>query len=195
MDPPSLLRCLSQMQRLIHSRSRNATSDLLGLTTSRLLSLGIRFSLILDSNIIAYEGASHLVAALHSNSTLTNLHLGRTDLGDDGAVLISELLEMNSTLVSVNLGECQIGDRGLQRIAQALCFNSTLSALSLSGNRMTRVQGQSFHRFFDVNSSITRLSIPFDDDLSCLVSWDCNPLFPRSVTSLVIAFVTASISF
>ena len=104
-----------------------------------------------------------MASALHDNSTLTKLRLGRTGLGDDGAVLIAESLEMNSSLLYLGLRDCQIGSWGLQRIAQALCFNSTLSTLALSGNRMTRSQGQLFIRLFDVNSSITSLSIQCDD--------------------------------
>jgi len=62
---------------------------------------------------------------------LKTLNLGGCNIGDEGAIMISESLKTNTTLTTLDLGVNNIGDEGAIMISESLKINTTLTTLRL----------------------------------------------------------------
>jgi len=63
-------------------------------------------------------------------SELTTLDLGSNEIGDDGAISLSDSLKSNSTLTELYLGGNNIGDTVEHEIAQELETNKAIANLN-----------------------------------------------------------------
>ena len=74
------------------------------------------------------------------NSTLRNLDLTCTEIGNDGARVLAGILMLNTTLRTLTLRDAQIGDEGATALSKALRYNTTLEMLDLASNKFEAFQ-------------------------------------------------------
>jgi Ran GTPase-activating protein (RanGAP) involved in mRNA processing and transport len=84
-----------------------------------------------DSNI-GNVGAAALAEALTHNSSLTEIDLNWNLIGDDGAAAMSEALKRNFALTVLDLSHSKIGPAGATFLANSLKINLTLKTLKLN---------------------------------------------------------------
>ena len=94
-------------------------------------------SLDLSSNRLSAVAAHALADALATGgSTLVELNLSRTAIGDEGAAALAQGLMRSSSIAKLDLGYCRIGSAGVRALAGGAAMRSSLSQLSLHGNQL-----------------------------------------------------------
>lgn len=83
---------------------------------------------------IGDNGVTAIAKGLYSNAALKNLNLGANQIGDLCGIDIGIALYINSTLTVLNLTNNKIQCNGAVTIAAALCTNDTLITLLLNNN-------------------------------------------------------------
>ena len=78
-----------------------------------------------------------MAEALKTNTSLTELNIAYTGIGNKGAKALAYMLKNNSTLTELNISYNNINDEGTQALAEALKTNTTLTKLDLSKNNVT----------------------------------------------------------
>ena len=118
--------------------------------------------LYLDDSNIGDEGAMALANALKSNMTLQELCLHSSNIGDKGAMALAEALKSDSTLQElVHLAYNNIGDKGAMALADALKNNSTLHTLGLCSNNIGDEGVMALADALTSNSALYTLGISF----------------------------------
>ncbi|KJE98088.1 hypothetical protein CAOG_008114 [Capsaspora owczarzaki ATCC 30864] len=106
------------------------------------------------------DAAAQVVAeALKSNTTLTQLNLGRNQIGDTGAQAIAEALKVNKAVTVLGLNENRVGDAGAQAVAEALKVNSTATQLILHDNQIGDDGALAIAEALKVNSRLIWLDL------------------------------------
>ena len=85
---------------------------------------------------IAANGAKSLGRALSVNSSLEELNISWTSIGDEGVAHIANALQTNTTMKVLNVEHCGMSCKGAESLARALSVNSSLKMLYLSGNKV-----------------------------------------------------------
>ena len=117
--------------------------------------------MILWSNEIHEEGASHTAELLNSTSTVSKLFLGRNPIGDKGLQTIFDALKQNKTLKGLSVTDCGMTDTGVASLADALNTNNTLETLSIYGNRAITKNGlRCLVEALSRHSGLVELAIP-----------------------------------
>ena len=101
--------------------------------------------------------------ALAANSSLTNLSLISSSIGDSGAASISQILKDNSSLTDLNLRFNEICASGAASLAEALEGNISLTNLDLSWNSIGLSGAASLAEALEANSSLTKLNLCGND--------------------------------
>ena len=96
-------------------------------TTMKILNIGFNFD-------VAVNGAESLGRALSVNSSLEELHISCTSVGDEGVAHIANGLQTNTTMKVLNVSNCGISDKGAESAAKALAASSSLERLDISVN-------------------------------------------------------------
>ena len=105
---------------------------------------------------------------LYNNATVKQLDLSCSNIGDHGAVIISDCLKSEAVLCEVNLGLClckmnlsnnNINKMGAKGIAQALKGNRQLQELNLSGNKIQDEGAKEIAEALKDNSALQKLDI------------------------------------
>ena len=120
-------------------------------------------NLDLTKSSIGDSGAASLSQALAVNSSLTNLDLSWNSIRDSGAASLSQGLAVNSSLTNLDLSKSSIGDSGAASLSQALAVNSSLTNLDLSKSSIGDSGAASLSQALAVNSSITNLNLRYND--------------------------------
>ena len=95
------------------------------------------FNLIVSYNDgIAINGAKSLGRALSVNSSLEELDISGTSVGDEGVAHIANALQANTTVKVLDVSNCGISDKGAESLARALAASSSLERLDISANSM-----------------------------------------------------------
>ena len=82
--------------------------------------------------MVGDAAAEALARALGDNTTLQELSLWGTGIGNAGAKSLADALKQNKVLKNLWLGECEeIGDVGASALMEALSVNPTLDQLAL----------------------------------------------------------------
>ena len=140
-------KCLSESSRLAH-----VLGEHLDLTH-----LDFRGKELKDSYTVACFSM-----ALAVNSSLTNLNLKSTGIGNSGAAFISQALKDNSSLTDLNLNENGIDASGAASLAEALEGNSSLAILDLRWNSFRTSGAVVLSRALEANSSLTFLDLSYN---------------------------------
>ncbi|KAJ4454126.1 putative Protein NLRC3 [Paratrimastix pyriformis] len=90
----------------------------------------------LSSKGLTDVAALMLAEWLQTNQSVTKLHLGFNQIGDEGASGFAFALTLNTTLRELYLANNQIGDKGAGALAAGLAQNRTLRMLTLAANRI-----------------------------------------------------------
>ena len=69
---------------------------------------------------IAINGAKSLGRALSVNSSLEELDISYTSIGDEGVAHIANALQTNTTMKVLDVSNCDISDKGAESLARAL---------------------------------------------------------------------------
>jgi hypothetical protein len=72
----------------------------------------------------------------NSNTTLTSLCLGGSELNPSGAQFLASFISRTSTIISINASDCLIAE-GVLGIVDAMLHNESITALDLSNNRIS----------------------------------------------------------
>ncbi|XP_012590117.1 PREDICTED: NACHT, LRR and PYD domains-containing protein 4 [Condylura cristata] len=92
-------------------------------------------SLVVSRCFLTTDGCQDLAALLTSSQTLTDLQMGRNDVGDVGvATLCEALAHPDCRLEQLGLGHCQLTSACCGALAAALVSTKTLEKLDLRGN-------------------------------------------------------------
>ncbi len=97
-----------------------------------------------DSNAI--RGGAALAEAIKQNRVLTELYLGSSQVGNDGAIAFAEALKTNTVLEVLDLYHNQIDSTGATALASALKGEST-GGTSPPASRKTVREPLDSHRF------------------------------------------------
>ena len=79
-----------------------------------------------------YSGAAALASALLTNTTLRELYLPDTNVGDKGAEALATALKSNTTLVNIDLASNYINNKGARLFSSVLEVNKTLKKVDLT---------------------------------------------------------------
>ena len=114
----------------------------------------------LSSTEIGDVGAAVISVVLEKNSSLTDLDFSFNGVNSDGASSLSRALTKNSSLTALNLGgnKC-IKDTGAYSLSQALKANSFLTSLDLEGDSIGNDGSSSLSEALTANSSLTSLDL------------------------------------
>ena len=109
--------------------------------SAALRSNNVLHTLILNENIIGFDGAMALssvlkksISELHAPN-VTHLYLNDNDIGVKGADAIARSLVTNKSLVKLHLSANDIYAPGIKSLCKGLINNTTLTELNLSWNR------------------------------------------------------------
>ena len=96
-------------------------------------------------------------------SSLTEVDLSYTEVGDVGAAVISVVLEKNSSLTDLDFSFNGVNSDGASSLSRALTKNSSLTALNLGGNKFIKDTGAySLSQALKANSFLTSLDLEGD---------------------------------
>ena len=85
---------------------------------------------------ISYKGAESLGRVLSVNSSLEELDISGTSIGDEGVAHIANALQTNTTMKVLDVAYCEISDKGAESIARALTASISLERLDISHNHL-----------------------------------------------------------
>ena len=152
--------------------------------------------IVLRSNEIHEEGASHIAEVLHNTSIVSALWLGVNPIGDKGLQTIFNGLKQNNTLKRLDVSRCgitdvgvvsslaetmnilnakienleisgnPIGDKGLQAIFNCLKQNNSLKVLDISHCGMTDAGVSSLAEAMNINTALERLYMYGNDAIT-----------------------------
>ncbi|UJR14238.1 hypothetical protein I4U23_001228 [Adineta vaga] len=119
--------------------------------------------LYLTENKIGDTGVEYIADALshNKNNTLKCLCLASNDITDKGAIYLAKMLETNTTLTDLLLGRNAIRDEGFQRLLDVLISkNKTLQVLSIERNKCRSDENAiSIFNLLENNKSLRKLNI------------------------------------
>ena len=96
-------------------------------------------------------------------SSLTEVDLSYTEVGDVGAAVISVVLEKNSSLTDLDFSFNGVNSDGASSLSRALTKNSSLTALNLGGNKFIEdIGAYSLSQALKANSFLTSLDLEGD---------------------------------
>ena len=90
--------------------------------------------MLLESNEIHDEGASHIAEVLNNTGIVSELWLGGNPIGDKGLQTIFNSLKQNNTLKDLSVSDCGMTDAGVPLLAEAMNINTTLERLYFRGD-------------------------------------------------------------
>ena len=125
----------------------------------------------LEDNIFEKNGLDRLGQALSVNSTLTEIHLGfNYFIGKDLKFL---KLKENSSLINLDLSNSSLGDIGFKILCEDLRFNSSLKVLNISGCDFGGKVLILLSQFLKVNCCLVELNMHGtefkEDDMSSII--------------------------
>ncbi|KAF9355426.1 hypothetical protein BGX26_006576 [Mortierella sp. AD094] len=112
------------------------------------------------TDLEAFEKAlknSILVKSLKTNVTLTTLELRGNQIGDEGALALSETLKTNTTLTTLDLESNRIQKEGALALSEALKTNTTLTTLNLQSNEIKNEGAQALSEAVKTYTTLTTL--------------------------------------
>eukprot|EP00048_Salpingoeca_helianthica_P009019 m.129352 g.129352 ORF g.129352 m.129352 type:complete len:332 (+) comp14753_c1_seq7:11-1006(+) len=109
--------------------------------------------------VLLPPGASAAAELLKKNATLTLIDFEHTQLGDEGARLLSEGLAVNQSVLEINLSNNEITVVGIRAIAEALKINTTLTSIDLGENEMGAEGARCLGDMLQMNSTLLKLSL------------------------------------
>lgn len=90
----------------------------------------------LGQNNIGNKGALSLSESLYTNNIITHLTLESNNIGDSGCTALSEWLSTNTSLLHLGLGGNNIGDEGCINLGRGILKNNSLQVLVLCFNHI-----------------------------------------------------------
>lgn len=167
-------RCLSQCTREARVLGKQLNLTCLQLEVVKMDDFIFSFSkalaanssltnLSLISSAIGDSGAASISQILKDNSSLTDLNLRFNDICASGAASLAEALEANSSLTTLNLCGNKIGNTGAAPLSQALKASRSLTHLNLSGNKIGASGMALLSRALKANSSLTDLDLSYNE--------------------------------
>ncbi|KAG7166182.1 protein phosphatase 1 regulatory subunit 37-like [Homarus americanus] len=119
-------------------------------------------SLILWSNHLTQQSASHLAGMLTVTKTLETLNLGRNNLTSEGILRLKESLLRNHALLRLGLQAARIADEGAVALAEYTADNMAIQHIDLRENPI-RVAGlMALAHSLRLNSTIIQMDIDSD---------------------------------
>ena len=119
--------------------------------------------MLLVTNDIHEEGASHITDMLNSASIVSGLWLYGNPIGDKGLQTIFNALKQNKTLKYLNISRCGMTDTGIASLADALKSNNTLERLDIYGNKEITDKGLTcLTEVLSSSSALVRMRIPIN---------------------------------
>eukprot|EP00667_Euglena_gracilis_P009526 EG_transcript_9690 len=115
--------------------------------------------LMLDTNVIGFDGAHAISKALIVNSSLQKITLRMNSIMDEGCKAFANALRLNSSVKHICLARNGILDAGAQELAESLLFNSTLEEIDLSENNIGAVGIQALEKALEHNFKIKQLCL------------------------------------
>ena len=117
--------------------------------------------MVLTSNEIHEEGASHIADLLNSTSIVSTLWLYGNPIGDLGLQSICNILKVNKTLKVLSVARCSMTDTGVASLASGLNTNNTLETLDIHGNDAITENGLTcLVEVLSRSSGLVQLGIP-----------------------------------
>ena len=114
----------------------------------------------ISRNNIGDDGIARLATALQANTTMQILDVSGNDgITVNGAKSLGKALSVNSSLEELNIRSTSIGDEGVAHIANALQTNTTMKVLNVSKCGISCKGAESLARALSVNSSLEKLNI------------------------------------
>ena len=116
----------------------------------------------ISGNGITFEGTQAISGMIIS---LGELDISNSDIGDDGASVLSKALSRTTTLKSLAIKQCNIGEAGTSAIATALTYNSSLTVLLMNGNAIGSYGVSELSLALCSNSTLKELSLTGDQTI------------------------------
>ena len=119
--------------------------------------------LSLSENNIGDDGIACLATALQANTTMKILDISSNDaIAINGAKSLGRALSVNSSLEELDISYTSIGDEGVAHIANALQTNTTMKLLNVELSDISCKGAESLARALSVNSSLEELNISYN---------------------------------
>ena len=119
----------------------------------------------IEHNNIGDDGIAHLASALRANTTMKVLDISNNHgIAANGAKSLGRALSVNSSLQELNISRTSIGDEGVAHIANALQTNTTLKVLHAKNCYISCKGAKSLGRALSINSSLEMLNISIGDE-------------------------------
>jgi hypothetical protein len=141
------------IEPLLHEAGIVALAEALGENCS------LRILNIEASSLSTLVSATALGNALQVNSSLEELYLFGSSLGDDGACALAEGLRLNSMLKKLDIRNNEIEGRGATALASSLRSNACLQDIELRANRVGDNGAAAFAGMLAVNTSLQTLDL------------------------------------
>ena len=110
---------------------------------------------------IAVNGAKSLGRALSGNSSLEQLNISGTSIGDEGVAHIANALHTNTTMKVLDVKNCGISYRGAESLGRALSVNSSLEQLIISGTSIGDEGVAHIANFLQTNTTMKVLDVSY----------------------------------
>ena len=153
--------------RAIPFENRGYTN--IGATKATALGRALRLNtslkeLNLTRSMIGDDGATALGVALQHNTALMVLMLFGNNIGVEGATALGAALQKNSTLMVLDLGGNNIGDEGATALGEALQRNtSALTALDFRLNKIGDVGATALGMALQLNTTLTYVNLSMNN--------------------------------
>ena len=108
---------------------------------------------------IGDEGVAHIANALQTNITIKILDVSGCDISHKGAETLARTLAASNSLERLDISWTSIGDEGVAHIANALQTNITMKAMDIQNCDISCKGANSLGRALTVNSSLEELNI------------------------------------
>ena len=107
------------------------------------------------------EGGATVGKMLAANTSVTNIELQYSGLGDVGGTALAKGLKVNTALTSINLDNNALGEAGGTALAAALKVNTTLTYIHLGDNALGAVACTALAAALKSNTTLTDI-VEFD---------------------------------
>jgi Ran GTPase-activating protein (RanGAP) involved in mRNA processing and transport len=157
-DHPSV-RHLDFSQNSAHSRALEAIADLLASEESMLTSLNLSSQLLGENEELNLSSLSKAVAALKTNTSLTQLDISGNKYSDAAVEALVACLSANSTLETLEVNDSHISEYGIRIFAKNLPGFKSLKVLNIGGNDFGEEVAECLVRGLKYNRTLKSLGL------------------------------------
>ena len=135
--PAGVLQCVTKFNISYNNIGDDGIARLATALQANTIMVTLKILNISGNRGIAVNGAKSLGRVLSvDSSSLEELDISDTSIGDKGVAHIANTLQTNTTMKVLNVSKCGITCKGAESLARALSVNSSLKELTINSNHI-----------------------------------------------------------